>query len=75
MIMTTLTITNVRNPVKCRACDALLLVECLRISDGPAAAEPLTFACPECAGLNRDVPLYGCEVMAVIRDPRSRPRE
>lgn len=67
-------ITNIRNPVKCRVCDAPLLVECLRINDD-SHVRTVSFPCPECSGWNHEVPLHGREVLSVIRDPRSHPRE
>ena len=67
--------TNIRNPVKCRVCDEPLLVECLQIGEGSPNVQPVSFPCPACNGWNQAVPLHGREVLSVIREPRSHPRE
>ena len=73
--MTIHPVSNIRNPVKCRRCDTPLLVECLRVRDRePGSLQKFSFICPACFGWNADVPLHGCEVMTVIRDPRQHDR-
>jgi hypothetical protein len=69
------TCTNVRNPIRCRRCDARLLAECLSDTDDLQRSGVFGFVCPVCMNWNNGVPLRGFALITVVKDPRAVPRE
>jgi len=66
--------TIIRNPINCRACDALLLAESLCDDGESRQVGSFSFNCPVCSCSNEDVPLHGQFILKVIADPRKLPR-